>query len=390
MAADAHHRAHVVTGHTEVGRRQLGTLDEQAHRVVPHRLVDRGVLVGQRQRRHPIERLPGNTEPFPAGGQHAKVRARRQQVPTESGRWADDLFTVVEDEQDTLGADVLGHRPNQRRSGDAGHSEALCELVDQHVSIANGTEFGHSQTIGKLTEKLFGDPHRQPRLACSPGSGQRDQAVLVEQIQDLAQFVGPTDEARQLRRQVIVGAFHRAQTWELSDERWVTDLVDSFRFSQPAEAVSAQVDDFDLRWKSSPQQIDRGLREHELVAVGRRRQPSTAVDGGAEIVTVANRRRTGVQADTHLEGEAGSWFHERELDVERCLDSLGSRLESRREAVTSGAEDVAMVPIDDRADSPIVFGQRFGHRFGDLIPERGRSFDVGEQECDIARRRELW
>ncbi len=170
----------------------------------------------------------------------------------------------------------------------------------------------------------------------------------------------------------------------------MTDLVDSFRFSQPAEAVSAQVDEFDLRWTPSRQQIDRGLREHELAAVGRRRQPSTAIDGGAEVVIVANRRRTGVQADTHLESEAGSGFHERELDVERCVDSLGSCLESRREAVTSGAEDVAVVPIDDRADSPIVFGQRFGHRFGDLIPERGRSFDVGEQEGDIARRRDRW
>ena len=215
MPADAHHRSHVVTGHTEVGRRQLGTLDEQAHRVVPHRLVDRGVLGGQRQRRHPIERLPGNTEPFPAGGQHAKVRARREQVPTESGRWADDLFTVVEDEQDTLGADVLSHRPNQRRAGDTSDREALRQLVDEHVSVANCTEFSNSETIGELTEKLFGDAHRQPRLACSPGTRQRDEAVLVEQIQDLAQFVGPTDEARQLCRQVIVRALDRPQPWEL-------------------------------------------------------------------------------------------------------------------------------------------------------------------------------
>ncbi len=202
--ADAHHRVDVVRGHRELGRCQLGTFDEQADRIVPVRLLDRGLDVGQRQRRHPVERFAGDTEPFPAGGQHAEVRAGGQQISTECRGGTDDLFAVVEHEQHPLSADVLGHRANQRGSSDPRDGETLRDLVDEHVGIANRTEFGHAKTVGEVAEEFLGDAHRQPRLARSPGSGQRHQPMLVEQTHHVAQFACSTDEARQLRREVIV------------------------------------------------------------------------------------------------------------------------------------------------------------------------------------------
>ncbi len=166
--------------------------------------------------------------------------------------------------------------------------------------------------------------------------------------------------------------------------------MDALRFGQPAEAMGAEVDEFDVRRQPLGQQIDGGLRQHELTAVRGRRQSGAPVDGGAEVVVVAYGRRAGVHADSHLEREARSGFLECELHVQRRVDCLGSCLECRCEAVARGAEDVAVVAVDDRADAPVVFGERFGHRVGRLIPERGRSFDVGEHERDSARRRARW
>ena len=247
MAADAHHRSYVVRRHGERRRRQLRPFGEQADSVVPIRLIDRGILVWQRQGRHPVERFTCDTEPFPARGQHAEVRARRQQVPAESRRRVDDLFAVVEDQHDPLGTDVLGHRANQWCPGHPGHGEALRDLVDQHVTIANGAQFGDAKPVWEVTEEFFGHAHRQPRLAGSPRARQRHQPVLVEQTDDLAQLTGSTDETRQLRREVVVRTLHGSQTRELSNERRVADLIDPLGFGQTAQAMRPEVDQFGVR-----------------------------------------------------------------------------------------------------------------------------------------------
>ena len=119
--------------------------------------------------------------------------------------------------------------------------------------------------------------------------------------------------------------------------------------------------------------------------MGARREPSAAVDRRTEVIAVTDARHAGVHADTHLEGEPGCGFEERELHVDCCLDSLDRRLKCHSEAVACGAEDVTIVPVDDRADPLVVLGERLCHRIGGVIPERGRSLDVGEQERDIAR-----
>ena len=226
---------------------------------MPIRLLDRRIFLGQRQRGHPVERFARDAESFPARGEHTEVRARREQVPTEVRRRADDLFAVVEDEQDSLGADVLGHRSNQRCPGDPGDCETLRDLVDEYVSIANGRKFGDAKTIGEVTEEFFGDAHRQPRLAGTSCARQRHQSMLVEQIHHVAQFAGATDETRQLRREVIVRTLDGSQTRKLPSERRVADLMDSHWFAEPSEAVRSEVDEFGTSRQSPCEQIDGRL-----------------------------------------------------------------------------------------------------------------------------------
>ena len=210
--------------------------------------------------------------------------------------------------------------------------------------------------------------------------------MLVEQAHHVAQLAGATDEARQLRRQVVVGALDGPQARELLRERGVADLVDPLRLAQPAEPVGAEVEEFDLRWETSRQQFHGRLGQYELATVGARRQPGATVDGSTEVVTVADGRDAGVHTDAHLEVESLGGLHERELHGERGLDRAAGVLERHGKAVTGGGEDVAVVLPDDRTDPPVVLGERFGHRVRRSVPERGRALDVGEEERDIALR----
>lgn len=124
--------------------------------------------------------------------------------------------------------------------------------------------------------------------------------------------------------------------------------------------------------------------------MGARRQSCSTIDRSTEVVTVADGRDPGVHSDTHFEGELTDGFEERELHVEGRLDRLGRRLERHREAVAGRGEDIAVVTLDDRADPPVVFGERLRHRVRGSIPERGRPLDVREQERDIAGGQDRW
>lgn len=83
--------------------------------------------------------------------------------------------------------------------------------------------------------------------------------MLVQQTHHIAQLSGSTDEAGQLRREVIVGPFDRAQPWKFSSERRMAHLVDPLRFRQPTEAVRTEIEQFDVRRQSARQQIDGRL-----------------------------------------------------------------------------------------------------------------------------------
>ena len=169
-------------------------------------------------------------------------------------------------------------------------------------------------------------------------------------------------------------------------ELGVADLVEVGGFGEAAQTVDAQVEELDVVGACRSEMVDGRLRHDDLVGVRTGRDPGGAVDGAAEVVTVAQRGSSGVHTDPDGEVEPVDRVAHRELDLDRRFQGGGGRFEGDGEAVAGRGEDVPVEAVDDAADALVVFGERIGHRLGMLVPERGRADDVGEQERHVARR----
>ena len=210
VATDRHHVTDVVDGQLEGVVGEPGAVDEEPDRVEGDGGTGVDVGVGQRERRDPVDDFAGDTEALAAGGEHVEVRAPGEQVAAQRGDRFDDLFAVVEHEQDTLGADRLGEGDEKWFAADRCDSESLGDLLDEDVDVADGAEFRHAEAVGEVGHHPFGDANGETGLAGAAGSGQGDRPVLAHEVADVGDLAAAADEAGELDRKCVVGTFDGA------------------------------------------------------------------------------------------------------------------------------------------------------------------------------------
>lgn len=131
-------------------------------------------------------------------------------------------------------------------------------------------------------------------------------------------------------------------------------------------------------------QTGRDQTHQGLAAVGSGHQPGGAVQRSAEEVSVPLFRLSGVDADPEAEPP---YFRQRlvgepTLDVSGGLQGIARRVEHGADAVSGVLEDPSTMFFHQVFEEPIVDSQSLPHRLGVLLPQPGRSLQVGEQKRD--------
>jgi hypothetical protein len=103
------------------------------------------------------------------------------------------------------------------------------------VGVALRGERDEPHAVAVLLDALRSRLQRKPSLARAAGAGERDDPVLVEQCEHLAELAFAPDERRRLHRQVRL--VHASQGRELV----VVELIEPLGGSKILEPVHAEV-----------------------------------------------------------------------------------------------------------------------------------------------------
>jgi hypothetical protein len=118
-------------------------------------------------------------------------------------RGGDDLFEVVEDEENLFGAKLGGQSIVERFVAWRVHAQVLGDRGGHEPGFAHGGERDERDPVGEVATDLFGDAQRQPRFADAPGAGKGEQAHVVppQQRHHLGNLALPPDQRRERKRQ---------------------------------------------------------------------------------------------------------------------------------------------------------------------------------------------
>jgi hypothetical protein len=255
-------------------------------------------------------------------------------------------------------------------------SSASRPLVPRVRAISSGTRRGSLRLASGTQEtpalksghELRGDFEGQPCLARAASARQRQQtSVAAEDPDDIAQLPVPADEGRRGTREVRVR--DRLQR----RKPLAPELEDRHRRGEVLEAVQTQIR------RVLSDEAARGLGQEHLAAVANGRDAGTEMHVLAHVALRRHDRRPRVEphADPHRPGR------------ERTLARL--RGTDRSLGVAEGVEERIALRIhfdagggrEGSTQQTAVLGQSLGVLLGpELVQERGRALDVGEEEGD--------
>ena len=199
-------------GEREAGRHGRRTVDKQAHRIVrPGVGSPAGVqLGGHGQRLHLVADLAGHAERFAAGGEHPQRSAGGQQAGDDLGRFGDHVLAVVHYQQAARLACHLTQDVAQRASRLRYHTQGPRQRVTDHVR-RDWRQIGEPDAVRERVGVDRGDVQREPGLAHPAGTGERDQAMGINQRGELARLALPADQAGQRHREQGVSGSRPAE-----------------------------------------------------------------------------------------------------------------------------------------------------------------------------------
>ncbi len=183
-----------------------GAFDEELHRGIVERLARAEPRTGrwEGERRETVQPLAGDAQRLAAGGEDAKPRGGAQQDGGEFRHRLHDMLAIVQHEQHAAVPQRRGEFDERRFGPDlepegggdgAGHQPRLADRGDVHpphsVLVARDLRLGDRQSDGSLSD--------------AAGAHDGEAAMLGKQRRELGDLVGPADQARHGRGQVVAG-----------------------------------------------------------------------------------------------------------------------------------------------------------------------------------------
>ena len=221
--------------------------------------------------------------------------------------------------------------------------------------------------VRELVRELGCELQGEPGLAGAAGAGDRDEPLAAQQVCDVALLGRAPDEG--------MCGFGQRRPVEAAQrrERAVAELIDPLRPRQVLEPMLAEVDDIVV----SREQVARRLGEQHLAAVARGRDPRRAMHVHADVARLRQQRLAGMDADPSAERMRG----ERGLRRSCGGDRIGRAREGDEERVALGVDLDAVVRLPGSPERcPMQSELGCVRRRSDLVQQRRRAFDVGEEE----------
>jgi hypothetical protein len=162
----------------------------------------------QRQRTYRVDLLAGNAERLTAGGDDLDASATREQCIDQLDHCIDHVLAVVEHDQHALLGQASGKPRCQIRFGLLADAEGGRHHRRHARRVLQRREIDEPDAVRKLMALLLRQLQRQPRLAATADTGQRQKPRVLQQARAVRQRRFATDKAGSLLREV--GGRHRA------------------------------------------------------------------------------------------------------------------------------------------------------------------------------------
>ncbi len=397
----------VLVGDAETRADRDGTLDEQADRGV---LAERGQVDGPRSATevHPLQAgllarvgrrrqardlvllLARDVQHGAAGDDRLDLGCRPQQVGDDRGG-RDDLFEVVEDQQQTLVPEPVGQRLVDRSRGALRDAEGAGDPRRDEHGIADGLEGNEEDAVREVVRCPGRQLERQPRLAGPARAGERQQPGRGEQAGRRLELGVAPDERRQLGRQVVRPGIERSEGREVGRQAGGDDLDDPHRRAQVLEPVVAEVPQRDPVDRAIDELVPDQAGGEDLAAVGQARDPRRPVDAQPDKALPGLFGTAGVDAHPDLDRRVigPGLGRQRALRRDGGFDGVRGFVERDEERVAFGALLDASVGLARRPQDRAMALAQLGVAIPpDGLLEPSRALDVAEQEgeCPAHRR----
>lgn len=146
----------------------------------------------------------GEREAVPAGGEDADAGGAAQEGGGEVGAGLQQVFAVVQDEQQAPVAYLLDQRVQRRLRGVVVQAERVGDGEGDERRVVQSGQVHEAHAVREGTLDAGRDPCGEACLADAARSGQGHQARPGEQFAAFGLFAAPVDEAGRLDRQPTV------------------------------------------------------------------------------------------------------------------------------------------------------------------------------------------
>ena len=192
---------------------------------------------GRRQARHRVLLLAAHPERGATRDDRGQPRRSPEELADDRPA-VDDLLEVVEDEEGLLGCEPLREDLPGAPPAALDEAERRQDRACDQARIADGLEGHEPDAVGISVRDVRGELEGQSRLAGPTRSGERQQSCRLEEALGLGQLGVPTDEARQLRRQVVRATIEGPDRREVGPQAVDHELADALR-AEVLQAVLA-------------------------------------------------------------------------------------------------------------------------------------------------------
>jgi hypothetical protein len=151
------------------------------------------------------------------------------------------VLAVVQDQEHALRSQVIAQGIQDRASGFLVHAQRRDYRLRNQVRIEHRSQFDQPCPRGKGIEHLGGQPQGEARLARPARTGQREKPVRGQERPQVGQLPLASDEARELRGQIVGLCALRSQRRKIDRQVGCDQLEQALGVGEVFEPMLAEI-----------------------------------------------------------------------------------------------------------------------------------------------------
>jgi hypothetical protein len=199
----------------EVAEHGGRAVTEEDHRVGAGDRVGRVVARRDGQRAGAEDPLAWDPQRLAACREQAQLRAGAQEVLGKPGTGVDEVFAIVEHEQQLRLSQALQDVPEQAAVRPLAHTENTGNRLQDQLRIEHRRQIDHPGAIPDLLGHSCGDLDRQPGLSGPAGPRQGDETGAAEQRREFLELPLASNKAGELGQQIVAAGRRGAKQREI-------------------------------------------------------------------------------------------------------------------------------------------------------------------------------